>query len=250
MWLYERSGRPNARPLIAAWGTTLATARTPDPAAVQINTVRSRFEVAALPASRGTQVMDACSHLFGDRFNLADNLLDVTLANINPIAHAAETLPNLSRVDKHEPWALFDCLTPAGARLLEALDRERLAIAAAYGRQVRDIREHYHLSYHVPKSGMAEIAAAIHARFHGPPGPQTLQHRYVEEDVPDGLVICEALAHAAGVAVPLHTGAITLFAAACGRDWRRENRLLPELALHGLTPAQLVERCRGDVLER
>jgi opine dehydrogenase len=54
--------------------------------------------------------------LFGDRFTLG-NILASALLNVNPVARAAEVLPNLSRIDKRESWPLFGNPTPSAARM-------------------------------------------------------------------------------------------------------------------------------------
>lgn len=246
LWLHERSGTPGARPTVAAWGTTLATARHAGPAAVRINTLRARFEVAAIPATRNDAALAACSALFGDRFAPAGSILATALLNVNPIAHVAEVLPNLTRIEKREHWPLFDYLTPAAARIGEAADLERRAIAAAFGFSVRSIHEHTHLSYYVPLGSYAEMAAAVHAKYGGPPGPTTLDHRYLLEDVPYGLVFYETLARIAGVPTPNLSAAVTLFSTACGRDFRRDNPLLADLGLDTLDRSALIARCAGS----
>jgi opine dehydrogenase len=245
LWIHERAGAGQARPTVASWGTTLGTARRTGSADVEINTIRSRFEVAAIPAARGDPVLALCQQLFGERFRLVPNLLVTALSNVNPVAHAAEALPNLTRMERGEHWFLFECMTPAAARIAETIDYERLAIARAYGFEVRSLEEHYHLSYHVPRDSVAVIAAAIHARDHAPPGPKTLEHRYVLEDMPYGLVFYEALARLAGVDVPVMSAAITFAGAAYGRDFRQENRLLADLDLGRLDRDALLARCAG-----
>lgn len=247
LWLSERAGARGGRPTVAAWGTTLATGRITGEARVQINTVRARFEVAALPAAASGAVLATCRALFGDRFRLVDSILATALLNVNPVAHAAEVLPNLTRIERREDWPLFHYLTPAAARICEAIDGERLAIARGFGIEVRTIEEHYHLSYHVPRGSVAEIAEAIHAKYGGPPGPITLEHRYLLEDVPYGLVFYETLARVVGALVPNLSAAITLLSTAYGRDFRRDNTLLAELAIEKMTPAALLERCAGLV---
>jgi opine dehydrogenase len=243
LWLFERIAACGERPTVVGWGTTLATARPTSTADVQVNSVRARFEVAAIPAAKGAEALATCQALFGDRFRPVDSILATALSNVNPVAHAAEVLPNLTRMERGEAWALFDCLTPAAARIAEAIDRERLAIARGFGLAVRSIEEHCHLSYHVPRGSFAEMAAAIHARYRGPAGPTTLEHRYILEDVPYGLVFYEALARAAGVATPVMSAAITLASAAYGRDFRGQNPLLTELGLDRTDAPGLLARC-------
>jgi opine dehydrogenase len=247
LWIHERAGKPGARPVVASWGTTLATARHIGARAdaVYINTLRSVFEVAAIPATASDQALALCRALFGDRFVAAPNILATALLNVNPVAHAAEVLPNLTRIEKRENWPLFDCLTPAAARIGEAIDAERQAIARGFGFHVRSIHEHTHLSYHVPLASYAEMAAAIHAKYGGPPGPVTLDHRYILEDVPYGLAFYEALACIVGVAAPNLSAAITLISTAYGRDLRRDNLLLAALNIEDTARDALLARCAG-----
>lgn len=245
LWLQERIGRPGERPVVVSWGTTIATARLSQPDGVQINTVRASFEIAAIPARSRDHALATCRELFGDHFTPADNLLVTALLNVNPVAHVAEVLPNLTRIDKREHWSLFGCLTSSAARIGEAVDAERQAIACGFGFEVRSIHEHTHLSYHVPLASYAEMAAAIHAGGGSPAGPTTLEHRYILEDVPYGLVFYEALARTAGVEVPNISAAITLFSTVCGRDFRGDNPLMTDLGLSSMNAAQLITRCAG-----
>jgi len=245
VWIHERAGDGHARPLVVSWGTTLGTARRSSEADVEIATIRTRFDAAVVPAQRLEEGLSLCRDLFGDRFDRADSVLATALSNVNPVAHAAEALPNLTRMERGETWYLFECLTPAAAKLAEAIDQERLSLAAAFGLTVRSLATHYHLSYHVPLGTLADMAAAIHARDRAPIGPKTAEHRYILEDVPYGLVFYERLAAIAGTTVPVMSAAITLANAAYGRDFRAENRILADLALDGMSAAGLLARCAG-----
>ena len=246
LWIRQRmSSRGTAPAAVVAWGTSLGTARRTPTADVLLNTLRTRFDLAAVPASAAALALERCRELFGDRFNLADNVLAVALANVNPIAHAAEVLPNLTRIDRREDWPLFGCMTVSAARICAALDRERLEIADAFGAKVRSIEEHYRLSYHVEGADIAALAAAIEVKYPGALGPKTLEHRYVLEDVPFGLVFLEALAFSARVPVPNISGSIALISSACGRDFRADNPLIDALGISRSSPAELLARCRA-----
>ena len=245
LWLYERAGGGAARPLVVSWGTTLATARRSSEADIELGTIRARFDAAVVPAHRRDEGLALCRELFGDRFDSADSILATALSNVNPVAHAAEALPNLTRMERGESWFLFECLTPAAARLAQAIDDERVRIARAFGITVRTLATHYHLSYHVPAGSLADMAAAIHARDHAPAGPKTLGHRYILEDFPYGLSFYERLAVLAGIVVPVTSAAITFACAAYDRDLRSENAILADLALDRLDPSRLLARCAG-----
>ena len=212
---------------IVAWGTTVVTGRRTGPLAVDISNIRSKVDVAGLPAASGAAGLALCAALFGDRFVLREDLVAISLSNLNPQNHLAMALCNLTRMERGEDWPNYWGITPAVGRLMEALDAERLAVAAAYGVAVRTIFDHFHLSFDVPRASVGEMAAAVQARGRGPLGPKSLDTRYLTEDVPFGLVPTEVLARAAGVAVPLHTGGIDMLSALAGRDFRAENDLLP-----------------------
>ncbi len=219
---------------VAAWGTTVVTGRRTGPLSVGVSNVRAKVDVAGLPARWGVEAGALCSALFGDRFVVRDDLVAISLSNLNPQNHLAMALCNLTRIERGEDWGNYWGITPAVGRLMEALDVERLAVAAAYGVGVRTIFDHFSASFGVERARVAAMAAAVHGRGGAPLGPKSLESRYITEDVPFGLVATEALAGAAGVAVPLHTGGIEMLSAALGRDFRGENDLLPGLGLAGL----------------
>ncbi len=242
LWLAERAPET---PGIVAWGTTLGTGRIGADGAVQVGTMRGGFELACLPAARRDELAARCAALFGGPFTTVGSLLVPLLSNINPVAHAGQVIPNLSRIERGEAWQLFDCFGPAGAAIAAAIDAERLAVAGGFGVQVRSLARHYHLSYHVAEGPVADIAAAIEAGGRGPRGPATLAHRYVDEDMPFGLAVFEALGRIAAVPTPVLSAALTVLAVATGRPLRDLNPLLAELGLGTETVEGLAKRCAG-----
>ena len=244
LWLAELAASHERRPTIAASGTTVATART-RPGGVAVNAVRTRVGIAALPTAASAAALATMRALFGDRFDGVENVLAVTLANINPVAHAALALCNLTRMEYGEAWPQYHYLTPAVARLVAAMDAERQAIASAFGLAVAPIEAHFERSFDVAPGTLAQIAAELHRRRGGPPGPASLDTRFVLEDVPFGLACNEALAGVAGAAVPATAASITLHSTLYGRDFRGENSLIAALGLRDASPAALLARCEG-----
>lgn len=243
LWLRETAAGHGQQVQVAGWGTTPTTAHFLADGRLHVNPLRDRIDMAALDLDDMPSSALLCARLLGDRFVSADNLLAPTLANINPIAHAAEVIPNLTRMDKGEDWPLFGCFTPAVARLAEGLDKERLAIAAAFGFALPTLGEHYGRSYHIALGGLEHMAAEIEARGMGPKGPGRLAHRYVLEDAPFGLAFQESLGRMAGVATPVLSASITLLQTIYGRDFRAENFLVDALALREADASSLRKRC-------
>ena len=219
---------------VTAWGTTVLTAHRKGEAGVDIPNYRAKVDMATVPVTDQERGLQACQAMFGDHFQVRADVMAISLSNINPISHMSNALCNLTRIERAEEWANYDCITGAVGRLIEALDKERLAVADAYGVSVRTFQEHNHLSFGVRMGTVAEMSAAIHAIRGGPPGPKSLDSRYVTEDVPFGLVPAVAIGRTAGIPMPLHEAGIKLFSALYGRDFSAENDILPELGLDGM----------------
>ena len=127
---------------IVAWGTTVVMGRPVGTAEVAILTVRARLDAATLPMAGAQAGLDTCRALFGDRFQQRANLIAIQLSNVNPQAHLANALCNLTRMEKGESWDNYGGITPTVSRLIEALDLERLAVARAFGVLVRTMQGH------------------------------------------------------------------------------------------------------------
>ncbi len=224
---------------IAAWGTTAVSARRLGPAELRVGSVRAELDLAALPHSAAADMLALCRTLLGDCFRLRDGLLAIALSNVNPQNHLAIALCNFTRIEHGEAWHQNSNITPAVGRLMEALDAERLALAAAFGTEVRTLRQHFHLSFHTPEAPLAEMARALAAAGNNPTGPATPQSRYVLEDAPFGLHPTIELARIAGCPAGLHQGGLDVLSAMYGRDLAKDNDILPVLGLDAMTADEL-----------
>lgn len=244
LWLQQQAAGRGVGLQTAGWGTTLTTAHFLADGRLHVNALRGRIDMSTLAADGSAPTaQQACEALFGPRFVRSDNLLASTLANINPIAHAAEVIPNLSRMDEGEAWPLFGRFGRVVARIADGLDRERIALATALGFDLPTLAEHYQRSYHVPHGPLETMAAAIEAAGAGPLGPNHLDHRYVLEDAPFGLAFQERLAQLAGVPCPALSASITLLETIYQQSFRDQNPLLGDLFDSPDALAALLSRC-------
>ncbi|EHK55730.1 coenzyme 420-dependent octopine/nopaline dehydrogenase [Mesorhizobium alhagi CCNWXJ12-2] len=224
---------------IVAWGTTVTTGRRPSPVEASVNTVRSKVDICTVPAARSAEGLAVCRKLFGDRFVEREGLLALALSNLNPQNHLGIALCNMTRMEHGESWGQGLNVTPNVGRLLEALDRERLAIAEVLGLSVRTIFEHFHLSFHVPVDNISNMNQQMHREGRGGVGPATADSRYVTEDVPYGLLATVKLGALTGRPAKLHRAGIEIFSALYGRDFFSENQLLGALDLDSMSLDEL-----------
>jgi opine dehydrogenase len=131
-----------------------------------------------------------------------------------------------------------DGYTPSAIRLLESVSDERLAVARAFGVELPGIHRWLVDTYRLGGATLAETFARLTHEPTGPyqwtPTPRTLEHKYVTEDVPCGLVAMAALGDAAGVPTPVIDGLVALTSSMLGRDLaRQDGRTLEYLGLAG-----------------
>lgn len=216
---------------IAAWGTTVVSGRCNGPASVNVSSVRAEVDVGVLPRDAGAATLPLCRDLFGERFRLRGGLIAITLSNVNPQNHLAIALANFTRIERGETWRQNSNITASVGRLMEALDAERLAIADAFGVSVRTLRQHFHLSFHVPEAPLDIMARQLAERGSDPVAPSSTQTRYVLEDAPFGLHPVCVLGEVCGRPATLHAAGLALLSAMYGRDLASDNDILPPLGL-------------------
>jgi opine dehydrogenase len=197
-----------------------------------------------LPVRDTEGAMRIATHLYGERFNAQSDTLAVAMVNVNPISHVPLALANLTRIEKAETWTQYDHMTGAVAKMIVAVDRERLAVAAAFGLTVRSIEEHFHYSFGVPMADLGTQALAVHTGIGSPTGPVSLTSRYFTEDVPYGLAFYAVMGRVVGVETPCNDACVALASAACGRRFTAENEIVGALGLDRLSASDLLALAR------
>jgi opine dehydrogenase len=237
--LVARRGAPRRRAPIGAMATTTGGARRLAADRVRVAMLRSAVEMAAVPAAAAPEMAALAHALFGMDFPLSPDALHASLVNINPIAHGALALTNVTRMERAEEWPQYAAMTPFACRLMTALQAERDALGAAYGHALPGLDLALHRANGVPLGPLHEMTAAIAAARPGVTGPKTTESRYVTEDVPFGLAYYLAVAAPKGVAMPVTEAAVRVLETLWGRDLRN-NPMLAELDLSAL-PELLAE---------
>lgn len=215
---------------IISWSTTVVTAQRLSADHVVSGTLRNRIDYAVTNPHHANDSKALLESLFGPRFHPLPNALSVALSNLNPAIHLANSLANLTRIEKGERWDNYAGITPAVGRVIEALDVERMVLAERFGFQVRDVFEHYLQTFPgLTPGSVSEMAAQVSERGPTALGPRSIDTRYLTEDIPFGLVPLVWLGEQAGVAMPLHNAGIRLACAYTGRDFFSENTMLPAI---------------------
>lgn len=220
---------------VVTWATTPTTGARTAPGQVKVTAIRKQVMTSAIPAGRTGDAIGICSELFGDIFLAGPDILATTLANVNPMNHLAMVLCNITRMDHGENWGAYYGISGIVGQLLEAMDEERLELAAAFGFSLHTDREHLHRSFDLPLGPIGEMAMEQNKRGNGTPaGPKTLDHRFVNEDIPFGIVPILEIARLADIEMPLHDAGLKIMSALYARNFRSENDIMPSLCIEDL----------------
>jgi opine dehydrogenase len=193
---------------------------------------------AAFPAQRSDELAERIRPVYPS-IQPGKNLLETVFPYTNAIHHPPAILCNAGRVEAMggDYYHYHDGISPSVGRLIDALDRERLAVAEALGVHALPFVEQFYRSGYT--TGAARDSGLAYEAFHQSEpdrwikAPASLDHRFLDEDVPYGLVPLAELGRLAGVATPTIDHVVELACIATGKDFRAQGLTLDRLGLGG-----------------
>lgn len=225
--------RRGAKATVAEAQTFIYASRAESPVAARIYEIKRVVPVAAFPAVRTGPVTRVLKRIYS-QFIPARNVLETGFTNIGAVFHPTPLILNASKVEAGDCFDYYhEGITPAVSEIMERIDAERVAVAAALGLRVPTAREWLYQAYGARGRSLYE-AIQNNGAYAGIKAPTTLQHRYIHEDVPTGLVPIASFGQALGVPTPFTDSLIQM---ACGlhrTDYRSSGRTLERLGLAGL----------------
>ena len=231
---------------VAEAGTLIYASRSDGPAQARIFRIKEAVPLAALPATRTESVL-AALHAAYPQFIDGGNVLKTSLDNMGAIFHPALTILNAGWIEtRHGDFEFYiDGASPSVCRVLDALDRERVTVAAALGVRAQTAQEWLQMAYDARGD---DLYQAIHNQpgYYGIKGPASLNHRYITEDVPMSLVPIAALGRRHGVSVGAIDSIIRQASIIHRTDYYRRGRTLEKLGLENMTVGELTAYvCEG-----
>ncbi len=229
--------------------TFIYASRSDGPAQARIFRIKEAVPLAALPAVRNEQVLEAICTVY-PQFIDGVNVLNTGLNNMGAIFHPALTLLNAGWIEAtHGDYQFYiDGVTPSVARVLETLDRERVTVASSLGIRAQTGLEWLKMAYDTNGEDLHE---AIHNQpgYYGIKAPSTLGHRYIFEDVPMSLVPIASLGERFGVSVSGMDSIIRLACIVHRTDYWKRGRTVDKLGIGDLSVAELMRYVNEGVRE-
>jgi opine dehydrogenase len=234
-----RDNQCEANVTLAEAETLLYVSRSDGPTSARIFTIKETVPLAAFPATRTASVLKAVRPAF-PQFVDGVNVLQTGLNNMGAVFHPALTLLNAGWIEAtHGDYEFYvDGLTPSVARVIEALDEERMAVASSLGVRARTALDWLHMTYNSTSEDLRDAMRNVPG-YRGINAPATLAHRYIFDDIPMGLVPIASLGRHYGVSVPGMESIIRLGSIVHHTDYWQVGRSVEKLGLANLNAGDL-----------
>ena len=224
---------------IAEAGTLPWLARKHGPAEVSVTTRASRLPTGVFPARHATRALAIIKQAFPNCIEPVEDALSAALMNAGPIIHPPLILMNAGPIEHFPRWDIHkEGTQPSIRRVHDALDAERVAVREAFGYKP----PHFPLAEHYTTSNwmygnLAHDKLVDSGDWHEKLDLQ--QHRYMAEDIGQGLAFLVSVARYAGVPAPTAEALLQLGSLAARQNFDESGRTLTSLGLASLSRAQL-----------
>jgi opine dehydrogenase len=225
--------------------STLAYAcRMKGPATVNIHRMMAQLPFAAFPGRHQAELFGLLQPIFPTIVETRD-VLESGFLDINAVEHPPQIICNAGWLEHTKGDYLFyyEGTTPSVGKVIDGLDRERMAVAEAAGVPTRPFVDVFadmgYTTHEAAQEGRAYAALQDSAPNRWLKGPPTLDHRYINEDVGWGLVPWSEMGRAYGVPTPVMDALITIGSTLNGKDYRRDGLTLARVGLEGIPQEEL-----------
>ncbi len=238
---------PDKNIIIAEAESSFIDGRIMEPGLFRVGFRNVRNPIGIYPKARREEAIAKLDQM-QERFVYLNSVVEAALHNPNLIVHTVGSVMSIPRIEKshgdfcmyHEAYSRDN---PATWAILEALDAEKMNVLEKLGfprvPYVEACKYRNSLDDEMDAKEVFLDYAEMDTRAKG---PTQVDSRYISEDVPQGLVMLEALGAALDVRTPIATGLIEIASAALGRDLRAEGRTPEKLGVENIR--RILADCR------
>jgi opine dehydrogenase len=230
--------------ILAETMSLLYSCRRSGPTSVHLDGIKERLAVAALPASKTAHLVEKLKSAF-PQFYPAKNVLQTSLENLNMVFHPALTICQAAHIERTKGDFIFYeyGTTESVARVMQAVDNERMAVAKALNVEVKPSTEWLDIFYGAKGKDLHE-AIQNTGPYKDPLGgkaPSNLKFRYLSEDVPYALVPLASIGDLLHVPTPTAKGIIAIASALNDVDYWSTGVTAEKMGIGRSTAKQIIE---------
>lgn len=238
----RKAGRINDF-LIGETSCFIFAAKTKGLGHVNIKAVKSELPYSALPSEKTGEALYILTDLY-PQFMPAMGVLQTSIDDPGTIVHPVSTLMNMSRIEQIGPYrnSHYD-ITPSVAKIIEAVDSQRVEIARKLCRETYSFLEYIDIMYKIKGETAYEALYQISAH-NVQMAPESLKHRYITEDVPYGLVSVSSIGRQIGMPVNMIEAVVNIACMANSEDYWLLGRNVKSMGFEGMNAQQMIEYVR------
>lgn len=217
-------------PIIAETQSIVYTCRRNDKNGVVLYAIKDGIKLSVWQKGKAEAVIDRLPEPIRGHFVPAQTFFETSFGNVGMILHCLPVLLNVGWIESKKTCFeyYYEGISESIANVLEKLDAERVMVARGFGCNVETVTQWLQRIYNTSGDTLYENLQT-NKYYAGIDAPQSLRHRYLEEDVPNGLVAIESAGQYIGQKTPITTLVINLANLLMGTDYREKGRNYNEL---------------------
>ena len=232
--------------IIGETSSLIYAAKTKGLGHVNIKAVKKELPFAAIPSVKTAQALWRLTDLY-PQLSPAYNVLQTSVDAPGFIIHPISTLMNMSRIEQIGPYrnSHYD-ITQGVARIMDAVDKERMAIANLICRETYSFIENMQVLYKVKGETVYDTMYQISAH-NVQMAPEGLKHRYVSEDIPYGLVTVASIGKMLGIPTPGMDAIVNIACMANAENYWQTGRTAEKLGISAMSIEKLIRHVTGKM---
>jgi len=215
----------NSSPIIAETQTIVYTCRRDAKNFVNIYALKKNVLIATVNQQHLKTVLEGVPTCLKPFILPAHSTVQTSIGNVGMILHCAPVLLNIGWIEYDVADFKFYCdgISPGIARFLEKMDDERISVGKAMGYNLETTVEWLKRSYGVSGTNLYECIKN-NKYYKDIYAPKNLDHRYISEDLPYGLVPLESAANYYDIPTPCVSTIIDIASIVMDVDYRKTGR--------------------------
>ncbi|MBN2016776.1 MAG: NAD/NADP octopine/nopaline dehydrogenase family protein [Candidatus Cloacimonetes bacterium] len=230
-------------PTIAETQTIVFTCRKTSEDTSIILAMKKGVLISTLRKNDITSLINSIPACLKDNFKPTNSMLLTSIGNVGMILHCAPVLLNAGWIECETASFkyYYSGITKTISEFLQKVDDERVQVSKALCSPVESLIGWLKRSYNAKGKNLYDCIHDVKS-YETIDAPRTLQHRYIFEDIPTGLVPLEALGLKLGLSMKYTSIIIDLAHMLLNTDFRESGRNLTNLELNMLSTDELIEK--------
>lgn len=214
---------------------------------IYIRGLKHNLGFSTFPAVATEKELSKVKNIYPN-ITIRNNVFETGFSNINPILHVPILISNISNIENNKDLLMYhEGLTKSTGNISELMDQERMKLNeysnAFKLKPMTNIYRDWYYHQGVRGDSLVELASK-NPIYYESKLPDTLNHRYLLEDVPYGLIPMASILDKFNINSDMIKSVIQIAQSAINKDINEEARSLKTMKLINEKPEDII-----DILE-